>query len=203
MAETLIISDDDDATAGFFFSACKEVIEKYFAENHIEYSNCLSKQIHHTAITAFANNKEKFIIGAFSHGNSTALTKENQEYIANDLNGAAIKGGFLYSCACGAGEVLGRQLTDNHGVLCYVGHSKKVYIWNNEHFGVFVDCATIGFIEFYNGNTTKKIIELIKDKINDEIDRMYPKNYFVAADLRKNRDSLICHGAELSLADFD
>ncbi|WP_299886910.1 hypothetical protein [uncultured Lacinutrix sp.] len=202
MAETLLISDDEDGRAGFFFRACKEVMESYFENQNITYSSLTTPQIHHTGITAFAQNKESFIICSFSHGISNALIKGNQPYITNNLNGSALTGGFMYSFACSTGAILGNELTVQNGLLCYIGHSKKVYIWNNEFLDAFINCATIGLIEFYNGKTSFEIIEIIKAEIDKEIDRIYKVNYWVAADLKKNKKSLILHGIELCLNDL-
>lgn len=202
MADTLLITDENDVRAGFFFNLCKEVIEEYFTNSDIQFSTMTSPQIHHTGVTAYANPKEKFIIGAFSHGSSVALTRGNQEYISNDLNGVALSGGFIYTFACSSGKTLGEDLINDKGVLCYIGYNKKIWIWNNEHIDAFVNCATVGFISFFNGLTTFEIIDLIKERINEEIDKIYKLNYLVAADLKKNRDSLKLHGIEVSIEDF-
>ncbi|MBO3116964.1 hypothetical protein J4050_09405 [Winogradskyella sp. DF17] len=202
MADTLLITDENDVRAGFFFNICKEVIEEYFTSSHIQFSSLTSPQIHHTGIAAFANPKERFIIGAFSHGSSVALTRGNQDYISTNLNGVALTGGFIYTFACSSGLTLGADLINDNGVLCYIGYKKKIWIWNNEHLGAFVSSATIGFIEFFNGQTSFEIIELIKEKINEEIDRIYKLNYAVAADLKRNRDALILHGIDVSIQDF-
>lgn len=202
MANTLLITDENDSKAGFFFNLCKEVIENYFTNNNIQFSPMTSPQIHHTGVTAFANPKERYIIGAFSHGSTTALTIRNQEYLSNNLNGEALSGGFIYTFACNSGKTLGEELINDKGVLCYIGYNKKVWIWDNEHLGAFVNSATLGFIAFFDGLTSFEIIDLIKDKINEEIDKVYKLNYWVAADLKKNRDSLKLHGIDVSIKDF-
>lgn len=202
MADTLLITDENDVRAGFFFNLCKEVIEEYFAVSNIQFSSLTSPQIHHTGITAFANPKERFIIGAFSHGSSVALTRGNQDYISANLNGVALTGGFIYTFACSSGLTLGADLINGNGVLCYVGYKKKIWIWKNDHLEAFVSTATIGLIEFFNGQTSFEIINLIKDRINEEIDKIYILNFAVAADLRKNRDALVLHGLDVSIQDF-
>lgn len=202
MADTLLITDENDVRAGFFFNLCKEVIEEYFTDNDIQYSSMTSPQIHHTGVSAFANPRDRFIIGAFSHGSSVALTKRNQEYISNNLNGSDLSGGFIYTFACSSGKTLGEDLINNYGVLCYIGYNKKVWIWDNEHLGAFVSCATVGFIAFFDGQTSFEIIDLIKKRINEEIDKIYKLNFLVAADLKKNRDSLKIHGIEVSIENF-
>ncbi|WP_442266519.1 hypothetical protein ACSIGC_02065 [Tenacibaculum sp. ZS6-P6] len=202
MADTLLITDENDVRAGFFFNLCKEVIEDYFVNNGIQFSSLTSPQIHHTGITAFANPKERFIIGAFSHGNSDALVRGTQEYISTDLNGVALSGGFIYTFACSTGLTLGADLTNENGVLCYIGYKKKIWIWDNKYLDAFVGSATIGLIEFFNGQTTYEIINLIKERINVEIDKIYKLNYAVAADLKKNRDALVIHGINVSINDF-
>ena len=202
MADTLLITDENDVRAGFFFRLCKEVIEDYFGQSNIQFASLTSPQIHHTGVTAFANPKDRFIIGAFSHGSSVALMRGNQEYISSDLNGVALSGGFIYSFACSSGLTLGADLINNRDLLCYIGYKKKIWIWNNEHLDAFVSSATIGLIEFFNGQTTFEIINLIKEKINEEIDRIYKLDYAVAADLKKNRDALVIHGKNVSINDF-
>jgi len=202
MAETLIVVDDEDAKAGFFFKACQEAMSSYFLSKNITYSVYTSPQIHHTAVAAFAEGREKFILGAFSHGNSEELTKRSQPYISNNVNGVSLSGGFIYTFACSSGKVLGEQLTNEKGVLCYIGYSNKIHIWDNDYFGAFVECATIGLKKFFDGSSSMEIIELIKERINEEIDKIYMSNYLVAADLRRNRDSLVIFGKEVSLTDF-
>ena len=140
-------------------------MELHFENQNITYSSLTTPQIHHTGVTVFAQNKEKFIICSFSHGISKSLIKGNQPYISNNLNGAAFSGGFMYSFACSMGAILGSELTNEQGLLCYIGHKNKVYIWGNEFLDAFINCATIGLIEFYNGKTSFEIIEIIKKRL--------------------------------------
>lgn len=203
MKELLIAYDTDDDKLGSFFRHCKDCIEPYLEKVEVNYQSAIGEQLNEALIEWYVQEKKSFIFSSFSHGDSqNLLWKNSTPYISMAINGDKFTGSFIYAFACNSGETLGQNLVEN-GCKCYIGYSKSVSIWSTE-LTAFAHCAIIGFVQFLNGSVnSQQMLDSIKQEYTGYIDKVYTKNYVVAAIMRENRSSIVLHGdSNVTIADF-
>ncbi len=203
MINTLLIFDEKDKDLGNFFSMCREDLEEFFYQKEIS-PDIIDKNSIFEIVLPFkiANfNSEKFVFAAFTHGDKSNLLQSGiNPYVSTSSNLEIFKDSFFYTFACEAGEILGKELI-NAGCQCFIGYNKKTYIWNTFQ-RPFVDTAIYGLKLFYEGEYTKSIFLKIKERYNQEIDKIYKTDFLIASILMDNRDALVLHGNNICIDKF-
>lgn len=200
MINTLLVFDEKDKNLGDFYTMCREDLEAFFTEQkiipEIIDKNSVFEIILPLKIAKFSSGK--FVFAAFTHGDkSNLLQSGTNPYISTSGNLEIFKNSFFYTFACEAGEVLGKELV-KAGCLCFIGYIKKTHIWNTFQ-RPFVDTAVFGLKLFYEGNYTKSILLKIKKFYNEEIDKIYTKDFLIASILMDNRDALVVLGENICI----
>ena len=201
MANTILAFDEDDTSLGFFFKFCKDDLESFFKSITIVPDFIHSKILNEVTVSVYAAKYEKFVFGAYSHGNDNCLLESaTTPYISVTRNIANFKDSFFYTFSCYAGKNLGKDLISNE-CLCFIGYKNEIAIWNS-YIKPFVECANFGLIQFFNGIDTFSIFKQMSEKYNEEIDKIYTSDFMIASILRENRDALVLHGNKINIKDL-
>lgn len=200
MASTILAIDDNDASLGAFFQSCLGYLETELANKGINPQILRGQGLNDLSVQLATDNHKKFVFGAYSHGNATCLVKSNNPYISTAVNHTSFANSFFYTFSCSCGITLGGTLIDN-GCLCFIGYNKVISIWST-YVDPFIKCANHGLLLFLDGVSTFLVIKNMRDKYNEEIDKIYTKDFLIASILRENRDALVIHGNDISLADI-
>ncbi len=200
MINTLLVFDENDKDLGNFFSMCKEDLDEFFDKNEI-FPEIIDKISNFEIMLPFKINNfksEKFVFAAFTHGDkSNLLQSGTNSFVSVSQNLEIFNDSFFYTFACETGKILGQELI-KHGCICFIGYDKKTHIWNTFQ-RPFIDTAVYGLKLFFEGEYTKTIFLKMKERYNEEIDKMYQKDYVIASILMDNRDALVLYGKNINI----
>ena len=197
MANTILAFDELDKVLGSFFQSCKENLDSFFTETAIQPTFLNSNKLNDLAIEIVTQDISSFIFGAYSHGRKDCLLKSARIPYVSKNNSTNFKKSFCYTFSCSSGRELGTNLIDN-GCHCFIGYKDIIAIWST-YTKPFVECANYGLIQFFNGEESHIIINLMKDKYNKEIDDLYKKDYLIASILMENRNALVLYGDNINI----
>ncbi|OIQ22056.1 MAG: hypothetical protein BM557_01370 [Flavobacterium sp. MedPE-SWcel] len=197
MIDTVLVIDESDNTLGSFFQSCQNDLYAFFNLTGVNPTLINSNRLNDLSIKVTTEPLEKFIFGAYSHGDKNCLVKAQLPYISTALNNSFFKNSFFYTFSCSSGYELGSNLIEN-GCLTFIGYNQVISIWST-YIKPFVECANYGLIRFYDGEDTYSIVEQMKVKYTNEIDSIYSSDFLIASILRENRDALVIHGENINI----
>jgi hypothetical protein len=201
MTDLIIAFDNEDPKLGFFFNRCTEII----TESVNDTWNCISidsrslNEIHLEIRTGqFQGN---FVFASFTHGSESSLVASGTSFLQSPVERNYLVNSFSYCFACHSGKLLGRELVEK-GTHTFIGYSDEASIVTT-YIDLFAECAVEGLLRFYSGSTILEAFLLKKEKYDEEIDKLYQDDFFVASILMDNRDCLVLHGnSDLCNTDF-
>jgi hypothetical protein len=201
---TVLLYDNQDATLGTFFNLCAN---KFLYLHNAAHSQSVSSE-HKTgnsdknsvenALSAY--NNSKFLFVSFLHGDEDAM------YIANDkivssANAYFFSNAFCYTFSCYCGKNLSNVLLQNNACVFW-GYIDKAYSIT-DYEEDFADLAISGLKHFLNQDTIENAEKKVREEYTKKIDERYRENFFVAATLLQNRDSMVVYGDKsLTVSDF-
>jgi hypothetical protein len=201
----IFIVDEADTSLGDFFSYCGNILKQIFTAqkmNIIKFPSAKIKNDVGISIRLEQINSN-FIFIALSHGSESELIGSDLPYIAIETNVAKLINSLSFCFSCNAGKLLGKKIVASGG-KCFVGHNSTVYANNIGKWKELFSKPIVCFWEnFILGNTVNSCINAKKAEYTRLIDEIYETDYFHAAYLLNNRDSLVVYGdGNCSVGDF-
>lgn len=199
MIKDILLYDDEDDDLGDFFRLCSykymKVAKQCVAFKH-DSKSC--KDAIERSMSKC--NNSKFLLVSFLHGSDDALYLSKKEVISPH-NAYFLSNAFCYTFSCHCGKNLAQILLDN-GACTFWGYIDNVsVIVDNEDD--FADLAVSGLRHFYCNKTVGEAYDAVKKEYTSKIDALYKTDYFCAATLMYNRDSMILLGDKnLAINDF-
>ena len=92
------------------------------------------------------------------------------------------------------GSDIGQNLV-KAGCLSFFGYNREAAIAVG-HLRVFVECANFGIIKILEGKTMRMAFEQMKQNYDQQIDKIYLTDFFVASVLMENRDGMVLLGTD-------
>ena len=203
MTNIIIACDDEDSRLGNFFKACADDLTVSFSNNHV-LETILSKTLNSAYLQIIIENisVSSFIICPYSHGISDALLCGSEKYIEKDINMHLFSGSLFYSFSCFSSTELGVSLVKN-GCKAFIGYKNEASIWTT-YQAVFVECANYAMKMFEQGYSLLSAFNMMKEKHNQEVDKIYTTDFLVASIIMENRDGLVLLGDEkIVIEDFE
>lgn len=201
MVNVLLVFDEQDESMGSFNQSCLEYFEEYFSQRELPVTYVKSSQLNDLTIQLYAEGKEAFVFGAYSHGTEegTLNNSSSGTYLSTGVNHTHFNNSFVYTVSCHSGHILGDCLIAN-GCSCFVGYKSLFQYWDG--YKCFPDCANHGLFLFIENNSTRTIYERMIQRYNENIDELYNQNYLVASLLAENRDGLVHLGNDITINDL-
>lgn len=204
MINTVLLYDNQDATLGTFFTLCANKFlylhniicsQSVSVEHNTE--NC-EKEIVESALSDY--NSSKFLFVSFLHGSEDAMYISNEKIISID-NAYFFTNTFCYTFSCFCGKNLAPKLLTN-GACIFWGYIDKAYSIS-EYEDDFAEMATSGLKHFLNRETIENAEKKVREEYTKKVDELYQENYFAAAYLLRNKESMVVYGnKELTISDF-
>ena len=206
MINTILLYDNQDTKLGAFFTLCANKFQYlhntvYKQNTSAEYNseNC-EKETIESALSAY--NNSKFLFVSFLHGSKDgdAMLVSNQRIVSFD-NAYFFTNAFCYTFSCYCGKNLATILLQNNACVFW-GYSDKAYSIT-DYEEDFSDLAISGLKHFYNGKAIDNAYNAVKEEYTNKIYELYKTDYFSAATLLHNRDSMVVLGDKnLTVNDF-
>jgi hypothetical protein len=204
MINTVLLYDNEDNKLGSFFTLCAN---KFSLLLNSKYSQSVStehktdngdKNSVETSLSTYNNSKFLFI--SFLHGNADAMLIDNQQVVS--ISSAYLfSNAFCYTFSCHCGKNLGNTLIQNNACIFW-GYTDKAYSIIDYEEG-FAELAVSGLKHFINGKTIESAYDAAIEEYTNKIDALYKTDFFVAATLLHNRDSMVVYGDKnLTVNDF-
>ena len=203
MTNIIVACDNEDSKLGSFFNACAADLAAFFNDEEYVLETIPSSTLNSTYLQIVIEkiSAPSFIICPYSHGESNALLCRGEKYIEKDINMHLFSGALFYSFSCLASLELGTSLVDN-GCRAFVGYKNEASIWTT-YQGVFVECANYAMKMFSEGLSLSSAFDKMIEKHNQEIDKMYAMDFFIASIIADNRDGLVLLGDRgVTIEDF-
>ncbi|RTZ01334.1 hypothetical protein EKM02_06180 [Flavobacterium sp. RSP49] len=207
MIKTLISYDDQDYTLGAYFQKSYEELTSRIknpkiAPNYLDGSMCTFDGVR-DGINA--NNSDKFVFVAFSHGDEDCLQTSSESYV-DSTNCPSFKSSLFYSTACSCSSKLGPELIEN-GCYSFIGYRDTVLIHPDYH-NDFIDCEIHAIVEFFNTEITiGEAYKSMHDKYDETVLRLVSGSIvdtLIASTLVGNQSLLTILGnKDLILSDLD
>lgn len=204
MINTVLLYDNQDATLGTFFNLCANKFlylhnAIYNQSVRIEHNTGNSKkEIIESAISTY--NSSKFLFVSFLHGSEDAMYISNEKIVSID-NAYFFTNTFCFTFSCSCGKNLAHKLLANGACLFwgYIDKAYSIYEYEDD----FAEIAISGLKHFLNKDTIENAEEKVREEYTKKIDELYQENYFAAAYLLRNKESMVVYGnKELTISDF-
>ena len=204
MINTVLLYDNNDTTLGASFNLCAN---KFLYLHNALYNQCVgaehnSENCEKETIEAVlsAYNNSNFLFVSFLHGNEDAMYITNEE-IVSASNAYFFTNAFCYTFSCYCGKNLAIKLLEN-GACVFWGYNDKAYSIT-DYEEDFAELAIGGLKHFFAGNSIERSYFMLKEDMTKKIDEVYQENFFVAATLLHNFDSMVISGDKgLMINDF-
>ncbi len=203
MIKTILLYDNEDERLGDFFCLCANKYQylhnSYFSQNAIiEYKSNSSKNEIELSVSKYNNSNFLFI--SYLHGADDAMYMSN-EIIISDENAYLFANAFCYTFSCYCGKHLATRLLDN-GARVFWGYIDKAYTIT-DYEDDFAELAISGLNHFLQNVSIENAYNKVKKEYTTKMDAVYQENFFVAATLLHNRDSMVVLGdTNISIADL-
>jgi hypothetical protein len=204
MINTVLLYDNQDTTLGSFFALCAT---KFMQLHTNAYNKSVSSEHKtnngdensvETALSTY--NSSKFLFVSFLHGNEDAMFIDNQQVVSTG-KAYFFSNAFCYTFSCHCGKNLGKILIDNNASIFW-GYIDKAYSIA-DYEDEFADLAVSGLKHFIDRKTVESAYNTVIEEHTNKIDKLYHTDFFVAATLLHNRDSLVVYGDKnLTVNDF-
>lgn len=197
MLNIILAFDEEDTDIGLFNRGCKEDFIVYLKENKLFNHKDInivfisSVDLSYSNIEKILLKYETFIFVAYSHGEIDQLVCNKEAYVKVGTNTQLFRNTFFYTVSCLTGKFLGERLIDN-GCHVFLGYKEFFNLWDG--YKEFSTCANYGFFKFIEGCSVDSAYEATINKYNECIDRLYKKDFFVAAFLEDNKKGLVKFG---------
>jgi len=204
MINTVLLYDNQDATLGTFFNLCANKFmylynSVYNQSVNAEYNceNC-EKETIESVLSVY--NNSKFLFVSFLHGNEEAMYISTEKIVSSD-NAYFFSNAFCYTFSCYCSKNLAPRLLEN-GACCFWGYTNKAYsIVNYEDD--FAELAVSGLKHFLQNVSVKEAYNKVREEYTKKIDTLYQENFFVAATLLHNMDSMVVYGnTDITVSNF-
>jgi hypothetical protein len=204
MINTILLYDNQDTTLGTFFNLCAN---KFMHLHNAVYNQSVAaihktdnsnKQAIESSLSEY--NNSKFLFVSFLHGD------EDTMYIASDkivssANAYFFSNAFCYTFSCHCGRNLANVLLQNNACVFW-GYIDKAYSITDREED-FADLAISGLKHFFENKTIEESHNAVTEEYTNKIDDLYQTDFFTAAYLLHNRDSMIVLGNKsLTANDF-
>jgi hypothetical protein len=204
MINTVLLYDNKDTTLGTFFNLCANKFmythnavckQNVSAEHNTENSK---KETIESVLSYY--NISRFLFVSFLHGNEDAMYISNEEIISAD-NAYLFANAFCYTFSCYCGKNLAHRLLEN-GTCVFWGYNDKAYsIYDYEDD--FAELAISGLSHFLKNETIDNAFNKAKENYTKKIDALYQENFFLAATLLHNKESMVVYGNKnMTVSDF-
>jgi len=204
MINSILLYDNQDTKLGTFFTLCAN---KFLQLYHNFYNQSVSaehktnngdKNSIETSLSTY--NSSKFLFVSFLHGNEDAMYIDNQQVVSTD-NAYFFSNAFCYTFSCHCGKKLANVLIQNNA-CAFWGYINKAYSIT-DYEDDFAELATSGLKYFFDGNSIGNAYSAVIEEYTNKIDELYQTDFFVAATLLRNRDSVTALGDKnLTVNDF-
>ena len=205
MTNTVLLYDNQDDKLGAFFNLCAN---KFLHLHNAIYSQSVDA-IHNTdncerdtiELTLSRYNRSKFLFISFLHGNEDAMYVSNKEIVSFD-NAYFFTNAFCYTFSCYCGKRLAPRLLEN-GACTFWGYIDSAYTIRS-YEEKFAELAISGLKHFLNKESVENAERKVRTEYEQAIDNLYQENYFVAAYLLRNKESMVVYGDKsLTVSDFE
>ncbi len=204
MINTVLLYDNKDVTLGTFFDLCANKFiyihnvaykQNVSAEHNTE--NC-EKEIIESTLTNY--NGSKFLFVSFLHGNEDAMYISTEKIISSD-NAYFFTNAFCYTFSCYCGKKLADRLLEN-GACVFWGYNDKAYSIS-DYEDDFAELVISGLAHFLKNESVDNAFNKVRKEYTDKIDVLYQENFFVAATLLHNKESMVVYGNKsTTVSDF-
>jgi len=204
MINSLLLCDNKDATLGTFFNLCAN---NFLHLHNVLYSQSVSaeyntenceKEVIESALSAY--NHSKFLFVSFLHGDKDAMYISNEKIVSTD-NAYFFINAFCYTFSCYCGKNLANILLKNNACVFW-GYIDKAYSMP-DYEEDFAELAISGLKYFLSGKSIENAYNAVKGEYTNKIDNLYQTDFFTAATLLHNRDSMVVYGDKiLTINDF-
>ena len=204
MINTVLLYDNQDSTLGTFFTLCAN---KFLQLHNITYNKSVSsehktdngdKNSVETALSIY--NNSNFLFVSFLHGNEDTMFISNDK-IVSSYNAYFFSNAFCYTFSCHCGKNLANVLLQNNACVFW-GYIDKAYSIT-DYEEEFADLAISGLKHFFENKTIEESYNAVIEEYTKKIDDLYQTDFFTAAYLLHNRDSMIVLGNKnLTVSDF-
>ena len=204
MINTVLLYDNKDATLGTFFNLCANKFlhlhnaiysQNVSAEHNTE--NC-EKEVIESALSAY--NHFKFLFVSFLHGDEDAMYISNKKIVSSD-NAYFFTNAFCYTFSCYCGKNLANILLKNNACVFW-GYIDKAYSMPDYEEN-FAELAISGLAHFLKNESVDTAFNKVREEYTNKIDALYQENFFAAATLLHNKESMVVYGNKsMTVLDF-
>jgi hypothetical protein len=204
MINTILLYDNQDATLGTFFTLCANKFLQLYnslynqsVSSEHKTENCEKATIE-TVLSGY--NSSKFLFVSFLHGDEDAMYIAGEKIVSFN-NAYFFSNAFCYTFSCHCGKNLAKVLLQNNACVFW-GYIDKAYSITNYEED-FADLAISGLKHFFENKTIKEAYDTVIKEYTNKVDDLYKTDFFTAAYLLHNRDSMIVFGNKsLTANDF-
>ena len=204
MINTVLLYDNQDLDLGAFFNLCAN---KFLHLHNTAYSQNVSvvhntenseKEIIESVLSGY--NNSKFLFVSFLHGCEEAMYI-SKEKVVSTCNTYFFTNAFCYTFSCYCGKTLAYKLLENNACV-FGGYNDKAYsIADYEE--EFAELAISGLSHFLKKESIENAEKKVRQEYINKIDTLYQENFFVAATLFHNKESMVVYGDKsLTVSDF-
>jgi hypothetical protein len=204
MINTVLLYDNEDISLGSFFTLCANKflhlhVNTYNQSVNSEHkTNNSDKNAIETSLSTC--NNSRFLFVSFLHGNEDAMFMDGQEVISS-RNAYFFTNSFCYTFSCLCGKNLATILLQNNACIFW-GYANKAYSVAGYEED-FAELAISGLKHFYDNKTVNEAYNTVIEEYTNKIDTLYQTDFFTAATLLHNRDSMVVWGDKsLTVNDF-
>ena len=204
MINTVLLYDNKDTKSGTFFYLCAN---KFLHLHNTLYNQSVSavyntdnceKEVIESALSAY--NSSKFLFVSFLHGNEAAMYISNEKIVSFD-NAHFFTNSFCYTFSCYCGKNLATRLLEN-GACVFWGYNDKAYSMT-DYEEDFAELVISGLAHFLQNEPIVTAFNKVREEYTKKIDTLYQENFFAAATLLHNRESMVVYGnKKLTVLDF-
>ncbi len=200
MIDVILTFDNLNPNGGQFMNACLEDINNYFSNKQHRLTILTSHEINSDSINLSTKDLKSFIFVPYCHGNEFCLGNINSEiFLSTDVNITNFSNTFFYTFSCSSGKNLGPELVRNK-CKCFFGYKNTIYSISG--YNQFKYCANSGLFLFIEGVNTDDVFVQMKEAYQEKIYELSKIDFFSAAHLRSNKDSLIKIGDNITINDL-
>ena len=197
MIDIILAFDNLNTRGGQFISECLDDINVFFSTKTYNVQTLTSHDINAKNIHDCTINLTSLIFVPYCHGNDSCLGNINSDvFVSTTVNIKNFSNSFFYTFSCSSGINLGQELIDNN-CKCFFGYNKTIY--NINGYSQFKECANLGLFLFVDGYDTDTILIEMKKKYTEKVFELSKIDFFSAAYLRSNKDSLIKIGKNITI----
>jgi hypothetical protein len=136
-------------------------------------------------------NNSNFLFVSFLHGDQDAMYVSNEKIVSSD-NAYFFSNAFCYTFSCYCGKELASVLIENQALVFWGYIDKAFTILDYEED--FAELAISGLKHFMKNETVNSAFNKVKEEYTNKIDAIYQENFFVAATLLHNKESMVIYG---------